>query len=288
MKKYKRSEEQLEPEEGTVSYARFFDITITDASGREIQPEEAVDVRIVLDDLQDRIGADAEEGAQVVHFSGDPERIDAEMAGDEVNFEAEGFSVYGIIATTIEKTVLASDGQNYKISVSCGPETGIPENAELYVEEITESSSAYDAYAAAAVNALGAEKGSAGYIRLFDIKIVDKDDPDVKYQPKDGTAVDVKIELSDQAAREEVPANTQVVHFADGTVSGEVIENTVQAEKDGFSASFSAASFSVYAVVDAEEPVNFEDTASSLYDLTSARGEGGFWLSVTQGSATEN
>ncbi|MBQ6362071.1 MAG: LPXTG cell wall anchor domain-containing protein [Lachnospiraceae bacterium] len=282
------TEKQLEPEEGTVSYARFFDITITDASGREIQPEEAVDVRIVLDDLQDRIGADAEEAAQVVHFSGDPERIDAEMAGDEVNFEAEGFSVYGIIATTIEKTVLASDGQNYKISVSCGPETGIPENAELYVEEITESSSAYDAYAAAAVNALGAEKGSAGYIRLFDIKIVDKDDPDVKYQPKDGTAVDVKIELSDQAAREEVPANTQVVHFADGTVSGEVIENTVQAEKDGFSASFSAASFSVYAVVDAEEPVNFEDTASSLYDLTSARGEGGFWLSVTQGSATDN
>lgn len=45
-------------------------------------------------------------------------------------------------------------------------------------------------------NALGMQEGSAGYIRLFDIKIVDKNDHSVKYQPKEGTIVDVRVELA--------------------------------------------------------------------------------------------
>ena len=52
-------------------------------------------------------------------------------------------------------------------------------------------------------NVLGMAEGSAGYIRLFDIKIVDKDDHSVKYQPKEGTTVDVRAELADKDSGEE-------------------------------------------------------------------------------------
>ena len=76
-------------------------------------------------------------------------------------------------------------------------ETGIPEGAELEVNEIlpeeqggANASSAYDIsyeeYVAYTENALGMEEGRAGYIRLFDIKIVDRDDPSVRYQPVEG------------------------------------------------------------------------------------------------------
>ncbi len=94
------AEKQLEVEEGAVSYARFFDITIVDARGWEIQPKEAVDVKIVLDDLQDNIDENAEAAPQVVHFGEDEnETVEAEQTGDEVSFAAEGFSVYGVVYT---------------------------------------------------------------------------------------------------------------------------------------------------------------------------------------------
>ena len=76
-------------------------------------------------------------------------------------------------------------------------------------------SSAYDEYVSKTENALGMEEGTAGYIRLFDIKIVDKDDHEIKYQPAEGTTVDVGIELADKDSSEEAAASTQVVHFAD-------------------------------------------------------------------------
>ena len=60
-----------------------------------------------------------------------------EKDGQKVlSFEASGFSVYGIIGRTIEKAVLASDGLNYKITVSYTEEAGIPEGSELAVNEM--------------------------------------------------------------------------------------------------------------------------------------------------------
>ena len=146
--------------------------------------------------------------------------------------------------TSMEKIVLASDGHNYKVTVTCGTDAGIPENADLSVEEITKKSSEYDTYVANTENALGMEEGSAGYIRLFDIKIVDKDNPEVKYQPAEGTTVDVKIELADSESN-----TLSVVHFADGNSHGDI----VNAETDKHSVNFEAKSFSIYAVVDEGE-----------------------------------
>ena len=95
------AEKTLEVEEGNISYARFFDITIVDQKGKEIQPKEAVDVKITLDDLQENIEEEAETAPQVVHFGDDdePEIVGSEQDGDEVSFAAEGFSVYGLFVT---------------------------------------------------------------------------------------------------------------------------------------------------------------------------------------------
>ena len=77
----------------TITLARFFDITILDSEGQEVQPKAAVEVKAVLaDGTQDTVKA--------VHFAEEgPEIIEASQDDEAVVFEAEGFSVYGIVYT---------------------------------------------------------------------------------------------------------------------------------------------------------------------------------------------
>ena len=190
---------------GGLSWIRLFDISI-EVDGKPIEPAAPVSVQI---NYHEAIAQDQNTEVNTVHFEGTketPKILDTEAEGTEnttekVSFETEGFSVFAIIGTVIEKTVLASDGHNYRVTAAYGTDTGISDGAELAVEEITEGSSvygkSYEEYVAYTENALGWEAGSSSYARVFDIKIVDKNDPEVKYQPKDGTSVDVRIELAD-------------------------------------------------------------------------------------------
>ena len=189
--------------------------------------------------------------------------------GTSLSFVTEGFSVFAIVRTTIEKTVLASDGHNYRITATYGAETGIPEEADLAVEEIlpeeqddSSVSSAYDEYVSRTENTLGWEAGAVSYARFFDIKIVYKDDPEVRYQPWEGSKVDVRIELADKDSSEEAATSTQVVHFADGAETGDIIENNTA----GQLVSFDAFGFSIYAIVDTSKRLqyNFYDGTSLL------------------------
>ncbi len=228
--------------------ARFFDITIL-SDGVEIQPSAPVDVRI---ELTEKIGEDL----QVFHFDDEGDEVETlqtvqtlqteeqapETRDSMVQFSTESFSVFAIVGTVIEKNVLTSDGHNYKVTVTYGPETEIPEKADLAVEEITEDSSVYGTYVSGTENVLGMEEGSAGYMRLFDIKIVDKDDPGVKYQPAEGTRVEVRIELADAQDRKAL----SVVHFADEDDEG----NVVDADVNGKNVSFEADGFSIYVVAE--------------------------------------
>lgn len=261
---------------GLISYARVFDISIV-KDGEKVEPQgTTVDVRLAL--------SDAEEDSEfnVVNFADGADEgclVENTVDGQTIEFASDGSSVYVIVGTTIEKNVLASDGKNYKVTVTYGAETGIPEGAELEVEEILPDengdadagqdgtddaniSSAYDEYVSKTENALGMEEGSAGYIRLFDIKIVDKDDHEIKYQPAEGTTVDVRIELADKDSSEEAAASTQVVHFADDDENGDVIENST----DGQIVSFETSGFSIYAIVDSSKRLqyNFYDGTSLL------------------------
>ena len=171
--------------------------------------------------------------------------IAAEEASAEETGEAESLSAIAFDRTTLEKTIFASGGQNYRITVTSSEDAGFPADADLAVTEITEGTdlygTSYEDYVANAEYALGAKEGSTEYVRLFDIKIVDKNDPSIQYQPAEGATVDVKIDLTD-AENEEL----SVVHFADGSEVGDVVENV---ETAAGSVTFEADGFSVYAVM---------------------------------------
>ena len=98
----KRSTEATELDRNDVGLARFFDITILDTKGNEIQPASPVDVRIEIEDAPEKA-----EDFKLVHFAEDAEGNESEApeevtAGGErgtTTFTAESFSVYGVIYT---------------------------------------------------------------------------------------------------------------------------------------------------------------------------------------------
>lgn len=262
-----------------VSFARFFDITIL-ADGIEIQPAAPVEVKIELADEMD-------DSVKAVHFGEEVEVIDAaavslsagseaepeaETAVSEVSFSAESFSVYGVILTTLEKTITASDGNSYQINVTFGADAKIPLDAELRVEEIvrpaqpdeTEEAdeeiedaniSEYDSYLEMAAETIGWDAGLIPYARFFDITILNADGETV--QPTDGTSVSVSVHLSDYAGLSE---ESQVLHFGE---EPEVLQHTA----DGGTVEFETSSFSVYAIVDAPEPASMSSVVTGISEI---------------------
>ena len=126
---------------------------------------------------------------------------------------------------------ITADGKGYIITVTYGDETGIPKDAcldakEILPEDPIEQEGAadgmlYEDYVASTEEALEMEMGTAGYFRLFDIKIVNADGEKIK--PAEGTCVDVRIELEDAESE-----GLSVVHFADGETNGDVVESTTE------------------------------------------------------------
>ena len=265
-----QAEEAVAHEPGRkVSWIRLFDITI-EKNGKPIEPQGPVSVQITY---HEAIEQAADTTVDTVHFEGKKETPKVletaaegtDTATEQVSFETDGFSVFAVVGTVIEKTVLASDGHNYKLTVTYGTETGIPENADLAVEEMLPSdqnggntSSIYDEYVSKTESALGMGEGTAGYIRLFDISIVDKNDHTAKYQPLPGTSVGVKIELADVKDEKEL----SIVHFADANAEGDVIE----AKTEGQVVSFEAGGFSVYAIIDTAD-TDPSGTVSRKYEF---------------------
>lgn len=179
-------------------------------------------------------------------------------------------SIVFILLYTLEKRSVASDGNTYLITVSYGADAGIPEGAKLAVKEILqtehtdEAETEYDKYLTQTEQTLGRESGSIPYARFFDIHIVDAEGKSI--QPAAGSTVNVSIRLADAEAIEE----PRVVHFGEQT---EVLAS--QAEWNTIT--FATTGFSVYAVVDAPEPISQEIRfATELSELTEGQG---FYLS---------
>ncbi len=239
---------------------------VVDASANpaDIDPAALQNLSTAADDALVRMDGETVAG-QVMTQEVNPE-VAEENLKDAVIFQSEKFSIYAIVVTVIEKNVLASDGHNYKISVTYGPEAGVPEGADLEVTEIlqseedTDETSEYDTYLEKTKEALGMESGVFGYVRFFDIRIVDKNGNKVEIT----APVDVKIELADKESVEE--SNTQVVHFTDGSESGDVVEIATEAAEEGQVVSFAADGFSVYAIVDAKEA--FVPNSVTVRDLS--------------------
>jgi len=117
-------------DESSVSDAKVMDISIF-YDGLEVQPSAPVKVEMVLVDQP-------ADDWSVVHFGSDETQVlDSTAAGDALTFETDGFSVFVFAKGVLEKTLVASDGNTYRVTMSFDSEkAGIPENAELVVKEI--------------------------------------------------------------------------------------------------------------------------------------------------------
>ncbi len=204
----------------------------------------------------DKLSKALEKKAKITVYHIDSEGNQTPLTDDDINinedehtvsFEADASYVYAVAEIVIEKTVLASDGHNYNITVTCEAESGIPEDADLLVEEILSTSSEYMNYVKKTESTLGWETGSASYARVFDISIVKNG---VKLQPASGTTVDVRIELADAGNNNTL----SVVHFEDNKAAGDKVPIVT----NGQALSFEASGFSIYVVTDQTKRLIYE------------------------------
>lgn len=238
------------------------DITFYDANGKEIEPAKQIEVKLTNDLVSSKgdvyvVHVDDKGKGGVVNTNS--------KKNDQLTFGADSFSTYVIATTTLEEVVLASDGRNYRITVTCDEESGIPADARLEVTEIVQDESAtdgtteYDELVARTEDDLGLEPGQINYARFFDINILDAEG--IKIQPAEGSTVGVEIRLDDLQAGTQNATDSQVVHFGEKTtevLSSDVIGETVN---------FEAASFSVYAVIEARPlPITGDLEATLQFD----------------------
>ena len=231
-------------------------------------------------------GADGEDASEAASEADDPDEtaksdnpksgasVGKDDAADEGEEEADdpSKSKAGEGKALVTREIIAT-GKTYGITVTYDSEAGIPDGAELIVAEILPSDADYDDYLAQLNDELG---DASGYVRLFDICIMDGHK---KIQPSE--SVKVQITLADA---DELSKDVQAVHFADEDQL-EVLDASLKGE----TVSFSAEGFSVYAIVDAPEPVGVADAVKDCDELAesvAANPDEAFYLSVTRGQAT--
>lgn len=149
------AEEALDTEGKTVTFARFFDITIVDANGEKIEPAVPVDVTITYDQKtkdDDTAESFFDEQLSVVHFAEEgAEVIDSQTTEEEtektVDFSAESFSVYAVIGTAVinsgEGREYTFEDNGYSMKLFVPAEALIPEGTKLEVYEIEPDSEEY-------------------------------------------------------------------------------------------------------------------------------------------------
>ncbi|MDO5138498.1 MAG: SpaA isopeptide-forming pilin-related protein [Oscillospiraceae bacterium] len=116
---------------------RFFDISIIDKDGNEIQPAAKVSVEIHLLDTE------IIESMQVVHFGETPELMEVEHDPVSLNFLTDGFSVFAVVVVESEEGSYVFHGEGYTITITHTAEAKIPLGTILTVEEIDPESDEY-------------------------------------------------------------------------------------------------------------------------------------------------
>jgi uncharacterized repeat protein (TIGR02543 family) len=276
----KKSSDDIETSVDDAS-VRMFDITILNEDGDEIQPNGNVRVSVQYKNAV-KVGADAK--MKAVHFDEKNDEVqvltpetkadtsDTEKKVHEVKFDANGFSVYAVVSTTVSQTLTASDGNEYLVTVTYDNTSSIPEDAELVVSELKEGDEGYDEYVAAAAEKLGESLDNLAFARPFDITLKNPETGE-EYQPTKDVTVTIQL-LNDDLNEY---ANIDVIHFpgeADG--EAEIMDSSINGE----SIEFETDGFSVYVLTGTDavprRTYNFfiwTDDAWAPYMFTSDSGE---------------
>ena len=179
--------------------------------------------------------------ASYVYENGDPVEVDQDWVLRDANLDETGHAAKddGGYAGT-----LTASGKDYTITLSYGPDAGIPEVAKLKAVEIRPGTKEYDDYISEAKKALGIDEDETLDLegRFFDIKIMTKQG---EFTPNAPVRVDIQYsETVADIAKEDVSA----VHFAENGVEEVSTEaEIINGEMTG--AGFEAESFSVYGIV---------------------------------------
>ena len=213
---------------------RAFDISFRNPeTGEEYQPTKGVSVSIDIfdEDLEER-----SEDLDILHIHGDnqeqAEVVDSSVNDGVVEFEAESFSVFVVVRKVIEQTLTASDGKEYLITVSFDSTAGIPQNAQLIVNEIKKGEELYEQYLTEGLETIDVLKEEVYVAKAFDITLKDPE-TGTEYQPNKDVHVSIQL-LSDELKEE---SRTDVIHFGDETTVMETVVDgqTIQFQTDGFS-----------------------------------------------------
>ena len=235
-------------ENKSVNEARFFDITIV-ADGEKIEPQAPVNVQITFTGIEQTNTDDTQllhykddkevEVMDQAEFSKSEEPENETKAVDTVQFETDGFSVYGIVGTeTITVPFTASDGRTYEVTVTYGNDSGIPAGSTLVVSELSEDNEEYQNYLEQTADAVGTAADALNYLKILDISIMNGEEKVVIQAP-----VDVQIKLLDKENTEDSAGEkTKVVHF------GESETDVIDPVLNGTTVNFETTGFSYYAV----------------------------------------
>ena len=175
----------------------------------------------------------------VITLTGIP--VQAAGIGRAVSASEKRQTRYAVVTTNLEKTLTASDGATYQITVKCGPASGVPADAELEVRELDEEES--QEYVSMAEEA-GTDTEGLAWIRAFDISIVDAHDHSIIYEPE--TEVEVSIRLVGEEL--DTYDGIDVLHFAEEEDAGTVSPEDIMSAVSGEEITFTAESFSVYII----------------------------------------
>ena len=168
----------------------------------------------------------------------------------------------GMIVRT--KSLTASDGNTYRVTVDYDTKSGIPQDAELVVAEIKEGDAGYDEYVKKSAEKLGETAENVQFARAFDITLLNPETGE-EYQPtKD---VQVSIELLNGDLNNY--ANVDVVHIHGKTnVKVDVLDSKISGE----AVKFETDGFSVYTIVSLKDANMLGDPVTGLDDIKSGIG----------------
>lgn len=244
--RYSRPEEIVKTVSEDAETLAAYDITISGRQG-EFQPGDGKSVSVTIQNE----GISSKQNLEVWHLSDNGEvevLTDLTVKDGAVSFDATGFSVYMVVEITKEQVLTASDGNQYKVTVTYDSDAGIPEDAELQVSEFASDSKDYKKYVKKAAKKLDAEVNDLTFAHAFDIALVNPESGE-HYQPAKPLKVSVKL------LGEDVDENSpiDVVHFGDET---QVMESSVNGE----SIEFETDGFSVYVVISHENDLTTVET----------------------------
>ncbi|MBR3991111.1 MAG: hypothetical protein IKI91_03160, partial [Clostridia bacterium] len=211
-----------------------YDLTVYDGEGEVYAPEDSLAVELHSEKIAETLAEGNSVGVLEKNRYGYFTTAETvSVGGDSVKFMADENSTYYLFANQLVKTLVASDGNTYRITVLYDNDSGFPEDAEIRAEEVSLDSEDYVTYLENAAATLGVELSALTYNRLFDIAIVD--DAGTEYQPNDSVRVTVELMESEAESVEDL----RVVHFDDENVPTELDASTsrgaVTFETDGFS-----------------------------------------------------